>query len=418
MVKNKNINLIYFNKTFNKSRLKKLIYWSLNSFGEKKTVDLIEILKKLGYSYATKAGLSLSIDDLKIPLIKTKLLLNSEYKLNYTNQDVEKGYLTSIEYFAQVIDTWNNTNEILKDEVINNFKMKDILNPVYMMAFSGARGNISQVRQLVGMRGLMADPSGRIINFPIQSNFREGLTLTEYIISCYGARKGVVDTALRTATSGYLTRRLVDVAQHVIIRIYDCFTSRGIYLNELKINNDKKLLSLKNRLIGRVLAEDITNTNTKSELNLHSFFISKSIKSSTLKKKKIARKNQEITNKLVDVLLKIKKPILVRSSLTCQDKNYVCQLCYGWSLSSNRLVSLGESVGIIAAQSIGEPGTQLTMRTFHTGGVFSGQSSDQIVAQFNGKIDFPQIINGKFVRTTHGKISFLIKQKSFFFIKI
>nr|YP_010835631.1 RNA polymerase beta'' subunit [Ulva meridionalis]WFS80099.1 RNA polymerase beta'' subunit [Ulva meridionalis] len=415
MIKNKNINFLYFNKTFNKSRLKKLIYWSITLFGEKKTVDLVEILKKLGYSYATKAGLSLSIDDLQIPLIKNRLLFNTESKLNYTNQDVEKSYLTSIEYFSQVIDTWNNTNEILKQEVINNFKNKDVLNPVYMMAFSGARGNISQVRQLVGMRGLMADPSGRIINFPIQSNFREGLTLTEYVISCYGARKGVVDTALRTATSGYLTRRLVDVAQHVIIRLYDCLTSRGIYLYDLKTTNNKKLLSLKNRLIGRVLAEDIYDIVIKS--NIHCFFKNSSILKKQSKNKKIALRNQEITIKLIDVLLKSKKPILVRSPLTCQDKNYVCQLCYGWSLSSNRLVSLGESVGIIAAQSIGEPGTQLTMRTFHTGGVFSGQSSSEIRAMFNGYIEFPDTINGKFVRTTHGKIAFLTKQKGFCLLK-
>ncbi len=415
MIKNKNINFLYFNKTFNKSRLKKLIYWSITLFGEKKTVDLVEILKKLGYSYATKAGLSLSIDDLQIPLIKNKLLFNTESKLNYTNQDVEKSYLTSIEYFSQVIDTWNNTNEILKQEVINNFKNKDVLNPVYMMAFSGARGNISQVRQLVGMRGLMADPSGRIINFPIQSNFREGLTLTEYVISCYGARKGVVDTALRTATSGYLTRRLVDVAQHVIIRSYDCLTSRGIYLYDLKTTNNKKLLSLKNRLIGRVLAEDIYGIVIKS--NIHCFFKGSSILKKKSKNKKIALRNQEITIQLIDVLLKSKKPILVRSPLTCQDKNYVCQLCYGWSLSSNRLVSLGESVGIIAAQSIGEPGTQLTMRTFHTGGVFSGQSSSEIRAMFDGYIEFPDTINGKFVRTTHGKIAFLTKQKSFCLLK-
>ena len=415
MIKNKNINFLYFNKTFNKSRLKKLIYWSITLFGEKKTVDLVEILKKLGYSYATKAGLSLSIDDLQIPLTKNKLLFNTESKLNYTNQDVEKSYLTSIEYFSQVIDTWNNTNEILKQEVINNFKNKDVLNPVYMMAFSGARGNISQVRQLVGMRGLMADPSGRIINFPIQSNFREGLTLTEYVISCYGARKGVVDTALRTATSGYLTRRLVDVAQHVIIRLYDCLTLRGIYLYDLKTNNNKKLLSLKNRLIGRVLAEDIYDILIKS--NTHSFFKDSSILKKQSETKKIAIRNQEITTQLIDILLKSKKPILVRSPLTCQDKNYVCQLCYGWSLSSNRLVSLGESVGIIAAQSIGEPGTQLTMRTFHTGGVFSGQSSSEIRAMFNGYIEFPNTINGKFVRTTHGKIAFLTKQKSFCLLK-
>lgn len=387
-----NSNIIYFNRPFDKSRLKALINWSICFFGEKQTVDLVETLKLVGYSYATKAGISLSIDDLKIPKLKNKLLVEAESKLEYTSQDVEKGYLTSIEYFAQVIDTWNNTSERIKNEVIDNFKTQDVLNPVYMMAFSGARGNISQVRQLVGMRGLMADPSGRIIDFPIQSNFREGLTLTEYVISCYGARKGVVDTALRTATSGYLTRRLVDVAQHVIIRVYDCGTKRGVYLADLK-KGTKTLLTLKNRLIGRVLAEDVYNPK--------------------LTKEKIANKNQEITNELARCLVKNKKPTLVRSALTCQDKNYVCQLCYGWSLSHSRLVPLGESVGIIAAQSIGEPGTQLTMRTFHTGGVFSGDVSEEIRAPFSGFINFNSTIAGKLVRTTHGQIAFLTKQRSF-----
>jgi RNA polymerase Rpb1, domain 5/RNA polymerase Rpb1, domain 4 len=383
--------LIYFNRSFDKSRLKNLINWSLTHFGEKKTIDLIELFKTLGYRYATKAGISLSIEDLKIPISKNQLLVDAETKLKLTNQDVKKGYLTSIEYFAQVIDTWNTTSELIKNEVIDNFKKTDVLNPVYMMSFSGARGNISQVRQLVGMRGLMADPSGRIIDFPIQSNFREGLTLTEYIISCYGARKGVVDTALRTATSGYLTRRLVDVAQHVIVRIYDCQTQRGIYVSDLKMGT-KTLLSSKNRLIGRVLAETIYLQSSK---------------------KVLAYKNQEITPKLAQFLIQNQQPSLIRSPLTCQDKNYVCQLCYGWNLSHNRLVPLGEAIGIIAAQSIGEPGTQLTMRTFHTGGVFSGDVSEQIRAPFSGFICFSNSIAGKLVRTTHGQIAFLTKQDSF-----
>lgn len=383
----------YFNRTFDKSRLKILISWSLTYFGEKKTIECIEVFKTLGYKYATKAGVSLSIDDLKIPSFKMKLLNETEDKLNYASQDVEKAYLTSIEYFAQVIDTWNNTSEYIKKEVIQTFKQNDILNPVYMMAFSGARGNISQVRQLVGMRGLMSDPSGRIIDFPIQSNFREGLTLTEYIISCYGARKGVVDTALRTATSGYLTRRLVDVAQHVIVRIYDCGTKRGIYLSDLKAGS-KTLLSLKNRLIGRFLAETVDDHLQQT----------------------IGLRNQEITPKLAEYIIKTNKPILIRSPLTCQDQNRICQLCYGWALSNNRLVALGEAVGIIAAQSIGEPGTQLTMRTFHTGGVFSGEVSEQIRAPFDGFVLFETPIPGKLVRTTHGQIAFLTKQIGMFLL--
>ena len=383
----------YFNRPFDKGRLKRLIHWSFTYFGEKKTIDLIELFKTLGYNYATKAGISLSIEDLTIPESKHSLLMDAETELKSTYQDVQKGYITSIEYFAQVIDTWNSTSEQIKKEVITHFKQTDILNPVYMMSFSGARGNISQVRQLVGMRGLMSDPSGNIIDFPIQSNFREGLTLTEYIISCYGARKGVVDTALRTATSGYLTRRLVDVAQHVIIRGYDCETDQGIHVFDLKIGN-KTLLSLKHRLVGRVIAQTISEQKTK---------------------KILAYKNQEITMKLAEQLVQTDQPILIRSPLTCQDENQnVCQLCYGWNLSHNRLVPLGETIGIIAAQSIGEPGTQLTMRTFHTGGVFSGDlSSEQIKAPFDGFISFSKAIPGLLVRTTHGKIAFFTKQDGF-----
>nr|YP_009367396.1 beta'' subunit of RNA polymerase [Sarcinofilum mucosum]ARK14430.1 beta'' subunit of RNA polymerase [Sarcinofilum mucosum] len=380
----------FYNRPFDKSRLKALISWSVFYFGEKKTVDLVEKLKTIGYAYATKAGISLSIDDLKIPPSKKIYISSAEQILEKTNQEVKKGHLTTIEYFSKVIETWNKTSENLKEEVIENFKTTDELNPVFIMAFSGARGNISQVRQLTSMRGLMADPQGRIINFPIQSNFREGLTLTEYLISCYGARKGVVDTALRTATSGYLTRRLVDVAHHVIIRGFNCGTERGISLTDLK-KGTKVLLSLKKRLIGRRLAEDIYNS--QNEL--------------------IATKNQEISTPLSILISKTKTSVLVRSPLTCKDQNYVCQLCYGWSLANHRLVSSGEAIGIIAAQSIGEPGTQLTMRTFHTGGVFSGEISEEIKAPFPGMVSFNQSIPGQLIRTTYGQIAFLTKQDSF-----
>ena len=240
-----------------------------------------------------------------------------------------------------------------------------------MMAFSGARGNISQVRQLVAMRGLMADPQGAILEFPIQSNFREGITMTEYLISCYGARKGLVDTALRTATSGYLTRRLVDSAQHAVISMIDCGTNRT---NILQGKN------LANRLVGRVLGQTVsinkTDTSSGYESDHNTFTFSR---------------NHIISSSDAKLISKQYNQILVRSPLTCEATTSVCQLCYGWNLSSGKLVQIGEAVGVIAAQSIGEPGTQLTMRTFHTGGVgvFSDQALKPIFATYKGKIIFP-----------------------------
>nr|YP_009105927.1 beta'' subunit of RNA polymerase [Gloeotilopsis sterilis]AIT94795.1 beta'' subunit of RNA polymerase [Gloeotilopsis sterilis] len=375
----------FFNRCFDKNRLKHLISWSLIVFGEKSTIKLVEELKDIGFGFATKAGISLGIDDLKIPPSKSLLISEAEIEIFSTEYDYLCGNLTAVERFQKMIDIWHRTSENLKQSVVQYFRLTDLLNPVYMMAFSGARGNISQVRQLVGMRGLMADPQGQIIDFPIRSNFREGLTLTEYIISCYGARKGLVDTALRTANSGYLTRRLVDVAQHILICQLDCGTKRGIYLNTMKEGN-KILLSLQNRLVGRILAEDI-------EIN----------------KDQIIFKNQDISSSLAAKIIKVKKEVFVRSPLTCEAKNSICQLCYGWSLAHGSLVSLGEAVGVLAAQSIGEPGTQLTMRTFHTGGVFSGDMMDEIRAPFQGLVEFNEPFQGILIRTSHGKIAFLTK---------
>ena len=312
--------------------------------------------------------------------------------------------LYSLKRFQRLIDTWHRTSERLKQEVIDNFEATDILNPVYMMAFSGARGNISQVRQLVGMRGLMSNPQGQIIDFPIRSNFREGLTLTEYIISSYGARKGIVDTALRTANAGYLTRRLVDVAQHVIISKFDCGSKRGIFLTDMKEGN-KTIYSLQNRLVGRVLARDIFKS-LPSNTSIQGV--------QSLQKIKVASRNLEISSELATSLASICKKVFVRSSLTCQTKNLVCQLCYGWSLAQGNLVAIGEAVGVVAAQSIGEPGTQLTMRTFHTGGVFSGDVSDQIKAPFNGIVIYDTPIAGTLIRTPEGKIAFLTKNEGSF----
>jgi RNA polymerase Rpb1, domain 5/RNA polymerase Rpb1, domain 4 len=375
---------IYFNLTFNKGRLRQLISWALMQFGENKTVALVDMLKTLGYNHATRAGISLGIDDLIIPKTKQTWLIQGQAKLNQTQLETETGHLNAVEYSAQVITTWNNTNDQIKKEVIASFRAKDMLNPVYMMAFSGARGNISQVHQLAGMRGLMSDPTGQIIDFPIESNFREGLTLTEYMISCYGARKGVVDTALRTATSGYLTRRLVDVAHHVVIRELDCGSKVGIYLSDLK-KGSKTLLNLKNRLVGRTLAEDISGVPN-------------------------AKRNQEIQAPLADMIVRHKVSYRLRSPLTCRYGKMVCQRCYGWGFASGYLVPVGESVGVIAAQSIGEPGTQLTMRTFHTGGVFSGEISDEIRCPCTGTVQFDQPIAGKCVRTSHGQIAYLIQE--------
>jgi hypothetical protein len=396
-------NTVFFNRCFDKGRLKSLILWCILNFGEQKTVKLVEKLKDIGFHQATLAGVSLGIDDLKIPNSKAQLVADAQLENQLILQEDKRGNVTSVEKFQRLIDTWHLTSEILKDNVIKAFRNTDILNPVYMMAFSGARGNVSQVRQLVGMRGLMADPQGQIINFPIQSNFREGLTLTEYVISCYGARKGVVDTALRTATSGYLTRRLVDVAQHVIVYQFDCRTPRGILLNTIKVGNTTAI-SLQKRLVGRVSAEDIYSTPREGDLNQ---FADRYGASLELSSDPFVYRNQEMTPLLAEQISKVKKQVLVRSALTCQAKHGVCQLCYGWSLAQGSLVSLGEAVGVVAAQSIGEPGTQLTMRTFHTGGVFSGDVMEQLQAPNEGKVRFSRPLQGTLVRTLHGKIAFL-----------
>lgn len=219
--------IIFHNRIIDKGQLKKLISWAFTKYGSARSAQIADQLKELGFRYATRAGVSISVDDLQVPPVKREMLESAEAQIRATEARYSRGEITEVERFQKVIDTWNSTSEALKDEVVRNFKATDPLNSVYMMAFSGARGNLSQVRQLVGMRGLMADPQGEIIDLPIKTNFREGLTVTEYIISSYGARKGLVDTALRTADSGYLTRRLVDVSQDVIVRELDCGTLRG-----------------------------------------------------------------------------------------------------------------------------------------------------------------------------------------------
>ena len=379
----------FTNKVIDKKQLKKLMSWAFSNYGTGRSSYMADRLKELGFYYATKAGISLSVEDLKVPPTKRDLLNKTNEEIKFTEQKYQRGEITTVERFQKVIDTWNTASESLKDEVIKYFKETDPLNPVYMMAFSGARGNISQVRQLVGMRGLMADPQGQIIDLPIKSNFREGLTTTEYIISSYGARKGLVDTALRTADSGYLTRRLVDVAQDIIIREIDCGTNRGILLKNM-MDKNKVLISLEQRLLGRVLFETIYSPETANV---------------------IAHINQDLDSdtalEIVDAGI---KSVIVRSPLACDSSRSVCQFCYGWNLAHGSLVDLGEAIGIIAAQSIGEPGTQLTMRTFHTGGVFTGEVAEQLRAPFDGVLRLPKSVRTRLIRTRHGEEALLVEE--------
>ncbi|MEH1919862.1 DNA-directed RNA polymerase subunit beta'' [Nostoc sp.] len=374
--------MIFRNRVVDKSQLRNLISWAFTNYGTARTAVMADKLKDLGFRYATKAGVSISVDDLMIPPTKRLLLEAAEEEIRATETRYQRGEITEVERFQKVIDTWNGTSEALKDEVVVHFKKTNPLNSVYMMAFSGARGNISQVRQLVGMRGLMADPQGEIIDLPIKTNFREGLTVTEYIISSYGARKGLVDTALRTADSGYLTRRLVDVSQDVIIREFDCGTTRGLAIRPMT-EGAKTLIPLATRLMGRVIGEDVVHPVTK-EL--------------------IAARNSPISE---DLAKKIEKSgvgeVVVRSPLTCEAARSVCQHCYGWSLAHAKMVDLGEAVGIIAAQSIGEPGTQLTMRTFHTGGVFTGEVAQQVRSKIDGTVKLPRKLKTRTYRTRHGE---------------
>nr|YP_009472600.1 RNA polymerase b-subunit [Rhipilia penicilloides]ARO74241.1 RNA polymerase b-subunit [Rhipilia penicilloides] len=401
---------VFFDRCFDKRRFQSFLHWFFKTSprGHERLLTFLEKLKFVGFHSATEAGFSISIEDLKIPPSKSSILQSAEKSVFEADFQWMTGSLTTIEHYQRILEIWHRTSEKLKYQVLQSFQSSDLLNPIYLMAFSGARGNISQIRQLVGMRGLMADPQGQIIDFPIRSNFREGLTLTEYLISCSGARKGIVDTALRTAASGYLTRRLVDVAHHVVISQMDCQFSRGAalftssnqpmgILIESLYDQHKKILPLKQRLIGRVLAENIRVAQSDRLL---------------------ASKNQEISPTLSHQISAFREKVCVRSPLTCRSSKFICQLCYGWNLAEGQLVSVGEAVGVLAAQSIGEPGTQLTMRTFHTGGVFTGRLLDQTYAPFSGQIYYPSFCYGFLIRTFQGHIAYLSKNSGIFHLKV
>lgn len=365
----------YQNTLINKKQLKELLAWSFSKYDSMQASLLADELKYLGFKYATQAGISISIEDLKVPATKNEMLEKANKDILNAEKICLKGKITDVERFQKIIDTWSIASESLKDNVVSYFKTYDPLNSVYIMAFSGARGNLSQVRQLVGMRGLMADPSGEIMRVPIKKNFREGLTITDYLMSGYGARKGIVDTALKTANSGYLTRRLIDIAQDIIIREKNCLTSSS-FLIDTKNKIDQE------QIIGRILSKPVYELKTK---NL------------------IAEANTQITLKLLE-LFKQKQisKFHIRSPLTCSLYHSICQMCYGWDLSNQNLVDLGEAVGILAGQSIGEPGTQLTMRTFHTGGIFTSEARQQIISPTNGIVKFSKILKTIILRTNRG----------------
>ncbi len=370
--------LDFINKQMDKKGLNQLLAQMYLEFGGAKTAELANSLKNLGYKYATKSGTTISIADLQVPSIKKEMLQEAEKEIEKSTTRYLKGEITEVERYTKVIDTWSETTAKLTSSVVDNF---DKLNPVYMMAFSGARGNLSQVSQLVGMRGLMADAQGQIIDLPIKSNFKEGLSVTEYIISSYGARKGLVDTALKTADSGYLTRRLVDVAQDVIIRADDCHTNKFINMKPIT-DGDAVIVPLIDRLLGRTIAEDIVDTDG-----------SVLVKSGTTLNRNDIKKISHLN------LTELK----VRSGLTCGLEYGICQKCYGWALTTQKLVDIGEAIGIIAAQSIGEPGTQLTMRTFHTGGAVGVKDTmKEVIAKIDGEI--VSNVKTRELRTRHGDV--------------
>jgi DNA-directed RNA polymerase subunit beta' len=375
-------NYTYQNNLISKKQLRQLLAWSFTNYDSMKACALADELKYLGFKYASQAGISISIEDLKIPFIKNLMLEKANQEILNSEKIYFKGKITEVERFQKIIDTWNLTSESLKEQVIHYFKNYDPLNSVYIMAFSGARGNLSQVRQLVGMRGLMSDPSGEIMNLPIKKNFREGLTITDYLMSGYGARKGIVDTALKTANSGYLTRRLIDVGQDILIREKDCLTTHSFILSMSKSNSKKNAITY-NKMMGRVLNKPVYDSFTN---------------------KLLAKISTPVTPLLIEQFKEYSIPnFYIRSSLTCSLYRSICQKCYGWDLANENLVDIGEAIGILAGQSIGEPGTQLTMRTFHTGGIFTSEARQQISSPVNGIIRFYKLLKTVLLRTNRGE---------------
>jgi DNA-directed RNA polymerase subunit beta' len=373
----------YVNGLLKKKGMGQLINYCYLNLGLEVTVKTLDKIKDLGFKYATRSGLSVGLDDMVIPASKYTVVHEAEKQVINVQQQYLDGAITNGERNNKVIQMWSTVTERVADDMFNNMKQADkdgAMNPIYIMADSGARGSKQQIRQLSGMRGLMAKPSGEIIETPITANFREGLTVLQYFISTHGARKGLADTALKTADSGYLTRRLVDVAQDVIISHQDCGTVEGIYVTPI-IEAGETIEPLRDRIIGRVSLEKLKDFEGKT----------------------IVEVNQEIDEDLASAIQAagIEK-VKIRSVLTCESKRGVCILCYGRNLGSGKMVEMGEAVGVIAAQSIGEPGTQLTMRTFHIGGTASRVSdASHIEAKNAGSVRFINLVT---VRSKSGDL--------------
>jgi DNA-directed RNA polymerase subunit beta' len=380
----------FYNLTMSGKSLKVVINDCAQFCGNRATIALLDDIKDIGFKYAGTAGLSFGITDLKIPEKKWSIIEKSQKKIDRINKNYQKGVLTERERYNQIIDVWSHTRVAVTGEMMKSLKEPNIIeykpltgkksdkakprrqiNPIYLMSSSGARGSVDQIQQLAGMRALMAKPSGEIIETPIKSNFREGMSVLEYFSSTHGARKGLADTALKTANSGYLTRKLIDVSQNVIVSEHDCGTLQGITkaTENLDENVDMPLTEL---VVGRTARDNIRNPITDEM---------------------IVKENEIITP---GIAAKIKElgidAVRVRSPLTCDSPLGVCAKCYGWDLSTGSLVEEGAAVGIIAAQSIGEPGTQLTLRTFHTGGVASrAVLENQQISVFDGKVKYGEI---------------------------
>ena len=342
----KKVKVWHLNKLLDKKELGRLVAKAHKLYGNLRTAEILDVVKKMGYDNACKAGISIAVSDIKIPPEKAEILAATEKEIDKTERMFRRGLMSEDERYRKVIELWGKATDDVTNKLMSS--TMDPFNSVYMMANSGARGNTQQIRQLAGMRGLMADPSGRIIDRPIKANFREGLTVLEYFISTHGARKGLADTALRTADSGYLTRRLVDVSQEVIIREDDCGTTDGIMARAV-FDKGQEVQSLGESIHGRYPAEPVVSPKT-GEVLFDTDHMLMPDDAKTLEEHGI-------------------EEVKIRSVMTCEARNGVCAKCYGINLAIGQPVNIGEAVGVIAAQSIGEPGTQLTMRTFHTGGV-------------------------------------------------
>ena len=379
----------FYNKVCGKKQLSDVIWRCYKAVGQQRTVETLDRLKELGFRSATKAGISIGITDMIIPREKSTQLERAYREISEVEKQYRRGIITDGERKNKVQDIWTHTGEELANALFRTLEYNDgrkDMNPVFMMVDSGARGNRTQVKQLAGMRGLMAKPSGEIIERPIISNFREGLSVLEYFISTHGARKGLADTALKTADSGYLTRKLVDASQDVIITEDDCATINGIVVRPI-YEGDEEVVSLSTRIIGRTSCETVKDPVTGNA---------------------VVKAGQIVDEEIAAALEKIGlEQLKIRSALTCESKRGICAKCYGRNLATGLPVKLGEAVGIIAAQSIGEPGTQLTMRTFHVGGTASQTFKQPIIkAKNDGVVRFNDL---KVVQSTESNFVVLNK---------